>query len=155
MDGWKDSWMDNVCRWDLSENMTNPCWALGKFGIFPPLFFPLHLFSISCQNLCIERWQKACCLQSDTPTLILKRWKSCCLPLSSLFVSPQRLFTSHASPSSSPSSPSLGSFPPFLCSADTKFYCLLPKCCQGKQVPYLWGLFLHVHLCLCIIMFSF
>lgn len=120
-----------LCVWDLPENMVNPCWALDMVVISSP---------------------SLCCCQSITPTLILKRWKSCCLSLSSLFVFILNSFLLLASP------PSL--LPPlpvsllFLWSADKEFCCLLPQCCQGKQVAYSWGVFLHLHFYLCVILFS-
>lgn len=48
-----------------------------------------------------KQWQKVCCCQSNSLTLIVKMWKSCCKSLWPLFVFPQRLFNSCLSPPSS------------------------------------------------------
>lgn len=94
-----------------------------RYGSPLPTFLsspPQHLLS---ESLYGNRDRKACCCQSNTPTLILKRWKSCCLSLSSLFVSPQRLFT----PRLSPSSTSLSLVPSFslrVLTRSSTAYCL-------------------------------
>lgn len=98
----------------------------------------------------INSCRKPAVSQSNIPTLILKRWKSC-LSLSLLFFFLLKCFLLLACPPPLP--PSLPVSLLFLSSADRE-YCLLLYC-QRKHVPHLWGIFLHPHLYLCAIMFSF